>query len=270
MDNNLLRQAQFRMLDILVEIDRICKKNKIRYWLTDGTLLGAVRHKGFIPWDDDIDICMLEDDYNKFLEIAPKELDYNKYFMHSKLTDKHMKLNSAKVRDRNSMMIETTENDDEKQHQGLFVDIFPMVYIKNINKITYPIYRVITKCKDLSPYAGTKKKIKLILKYTGCIWLSKKIYKFFYSPLETNIIGYRPLYSILYTSEEIFPLKMINFEGHSFYSPNNSDHYLTKIYGDYMRIPEEKDRVWHAKEIKLNEKCNFEKNLEKIGKNLYD
>ena len=69
-----LKEAQELMTTILKDIDSICRKNNINYWIESGTLLGAVRHKGFIPWDDDIDIGMLREDYNKFLEIANKEL----------------------------------------------------------------------------------------------------------------------------------------------------------------------------------------------------
>ena len=69
---SITRKAQVRLLEMLVETDRICKKHKITYWLESGSLLGAVRHKGFIPWDDDIDICMMRKDYNKFINICKK------------------------------------------------------------------------------------------------------------------------------------------------------------------------------------------------------
>ena len=71
-EGTLLRQAQLRMLNILLEVDKICRKNNLSYWIDYGTLLGAVRHKGYIPWDDDIDISMPSDDYKKFTEIAIK------------------------------------------------------------------------------------------------------------------------------------------------------------------------------------------------------
>ena len=70
-----LQEAQLRMLEMLCEIDRICKKYDIKYWLDAGTLLGAIRHKGFIPWDDDIDIGMIREDYRKFKSIVKGELD---------------------------------------------------------------------------------------------------------------------------------------------------------------------------------------------------
>ncbi|WP_250636022.1 LicD family protein [Proteus mirabilis] len=75
-----LRKKQLKMLKGLIEIHRICQLHNINYWLDAGTLLGAVRHSGFIPWDDDIDICMFRDDYNKFINIAKYELNTNDFF----------------------------------------------------------------------------------------------------------------------------------------------------------------------------------------------
>ena len=79
-EGSTLRKAQLRMLDILVAIDKICRENNIKYWIDYGTLLGAVRHKGFIPWDDDIDICVLDEDYPKVREAMIRELPNNFVF----------------------------------------------------------------------------------------------------------------------------------------------------------------------------------------------
>ena len=78
-----LRKAQLIMLDMLIEFDAICKKHQLQYWLDSGTLLGAVRHQGFIPWDDDIDICMERNDYQKFIQICSQELS-KEYFLQTK------------------------------------------------------------------------------------------------------------------------------------------------------------------------------------------
>ena len=124
-DKKILRKAQLIMLDELIEVDRICKKYNISYWLDSGTLLGAVRHKGFIPWDDDIDICMLQEDYEKFFSIAKKELN-DKYFLQVKETDEMTTSPYMKVRHRDSILIEENFTEKEKFHQGIFLDIFLM------------------------------------------------------------------------------------------------------------------------------------------------
>ena len=101
-----LRQAQLVMLRMLKIIDYICRKHDLRYWLCSGTLLGAVRHQGFIPWDDDLDICMLREDYNRFIQIAPLEFPTD-IFLQTQETDPsydYLPL-PCKVRDKNSLII---------------------------------------------------------------------------------------------------------------------------------------------------------------------
>ena len=73
-EESLLRRQQMRMLEILLEVDKICKRHDIQYWLSSGTLIGAMRHDGFIPWDDDLDIEMMRSDYLRLMEVLPKEL----------------------------------------------------------------------------------------------------------------------------------------------------------------------------------------------------
>ena len=116
-----LRQAQLVMLRILKIVAHICDRNGIRYWLDGGTLLGAVRHGGFIPWDDDIDIGMFRDDYERFSQIAPRELP-DDLFYQSIHTDPRSFIPWAKVRDRNSVIIEDVVGDF---HKGIYLDIFP-------------------------------------------------------------------------------------------------------------------------------------------------
>ena len=97
-----LRACQLRQLEILKEIDRICQKHHIEYWLDGGSLLGAVRHQGFIPWDDDIDIAMSVEDEHRFEEVAPKELPPH-LFLHSPRTDPGSNEPIVKIRDLNSL-----------------------------------------------------------------------------------------------------------------------------------------------------------------------
>ena len=264
-EKELLRKAQLRMLEILIEVDRICRKNNINYWISDGTLLGAVRHGGFIPWDDDIDISMLEDDYEKFCNIIKTELDSDKFFIANKSNDRFCVSKYLKIRDRRSTFIEDVEDDNEKYHQGIFIDIFPMSYLnKNVKK--YPkLYRFIARAKDLSlKTKGNffKRLLKGIFIILGGREWSYCIYNgFFKAKSNTNILGYKFTFHNIYKTDDIFPLKEIKFEGYNFYSPKMPDRVLTMLYGNYMNLPPENDRVWHAKAIYLDTPCYFEKHL---------
>lgn len=256
-----LKQAQIIMLNELIEVDRICKKYNIPYWLDSGTLLGAVRHKGFIPWDDDIDICILKEDYNRLLNIIEKEID-SKYFVQSKKSDKYYFSSWIKIRDRNSIMI---CSGNEKFHQGIAIDIFPMSCYSNINK---QVYKILIKLKEISYDTYEKFSIKRTLKKILIrIKVNKICEKFLKYKEKGKIknIGYTYKWEQLYRYEDILPLSEIEFEGYKFSCPNNIDSVLKELYGEnYMELPPEKDRIWHTKEIILNKKCFFEKELEKI------
>ena len=104
-DGSLLRRQQMKMLEILLEVDKICKKHNIRYWLSSGTLIGAMRHDGFIPWDDDLDIEMMRSDYLRLMKVLPAELP-EWLALQNDETDPNYFYFYAKVRDRRSRMLE--------------------------------------------------------------------------------------------------------------------------------------------------------------------
>lgn len=267
-DKEELKKAKKIMIDILLELDRICKKENIKYWITDGTLLGAVRHKGFIPWDDDIDVCMLSEDHEKFLKIAKKDLNPN-IFLDNKRIDKYLRL-----RDRNSKYIEKQETDRELFHQGIFIDIFVM---DSFDKRIKFLYKILYRIKEIKIYKEKNRFyfLKLILIKFKIVKIISKI--FFYFLIQENIkrkdflIGYRYFWKQVYESQDIFPLKEMEFEGHKFPCPNNPDAILKELYGNtYMELPPEEQRVCHASYINTNEKCHFEKLLEESKKEIYD
>jgi len=115
MVQHLVRQKQIDILDIVVAI---CEKYGLKYWLDGGTLLGAIRHQGFIPWDDDIDIGLMREDYETLVTLLPQELPSN-MVMQTRRTDKYYKLAYMKVRDKNSII------EDRYTYNGIFIDIFP-------------------------------------------------------------------------------------------------------------------------------------------------
>lgn len=248
MDNSLLKDLQKIELEILLEVDRICKKNKIEYFLVSGTLLGAIRHKGFIPWDDDIDICMPIKDYRKFCKLAPTELKSD-FFIQNYNTDLTSML-FTKIRKNGTAAVEEGR-ESRPYHQGIWIDIFPLIAIKNdekwIKRTTQiillskkllkkkfgwieehnhlPLYK---KLHTLIPLSLVRLCTELLLniafkdhhKYDSCyyIWSKNKFYARFKSDLFDNIIEKE-------------------FEGFTFPVPTKWHEYLTVVYGDYMTLP---------------------------------
>lgn len=270
-DKEELKKAKKIMIDILLELDRICKKENIKYWITDGTLLGAVRHEGFIPWDDDIDVCMLSEDYEKFLKIAKKNLNLN-IFLDNKETDKYAYFDYSRLRDRNSKFIQKSHTHTELFHQGIFVDIFVM---DSFDRKIKPLYKILYGIKNIKICNGKNRFyfLKLILIKFKLIKLISSFFSCFlikYVKKKDFLIGYRYWYKQIYESKDIFPLKEIRFEGYEFPCPNNPDAILKELYGNtYMELPPEDQRVYHASYINTNEKCHFEKLLEENGKDIY-
>lgn len=128
-----MKKAWAVMLDLLIELDRVCKKYNIIYYADGGTLLGAVRHKGFIPWDDDIDVVMTRDNYRKLCGVANKEFSCP-YFFQTEYTDPGSLYFHAKLRNSETTAITAKmSNGFYKFNQGIFIDIFPLDVVPNSN-----------------------------------------------------------------------------------------------------------------------------------------
>ena len=212
---NNLRACQLKQLSILEEMDRICQKHHLTYWLDGGTLLGAVRHGGFIPWDDDIDIGMPLADMQKFIEVAPDELSEG-LFLQTPQSDPSSKEPIIKVRDLNSLYVEFGDNFNADYQKGLFVDIFPF--------IDYPSI----------PKSWVKKLTKGISKSF------KRKDEFYSNTLNNNGYG------IMHRKDSVFPISEIIFEGKPFKAPANPDAYLKDLYKNYMDIPPKDKQKIHA------------------------
>lgn len=254
-DPNDLRKAQGIMLDMLIEFDAICTKHKLQYWLDSGTLLGAVRHQGFIPWDDDIDISMPIEDYNNFQEIAQNELSKDIFFQ-TKESDPTFKFDYIKLRSNRATIIEFHEKDkDIHYHQGIFIDIFPMLTVPNndfyynIYKQTFALIRATSSVSLHTPNGNNhpeyRQKLVESIDTLHQGWETKKL-KLIYS-------GKMPDVAAWFDLKEIFPLKKILFEGLEFYAPKNPHHYLSENYSfNYMQLPPENQRTIHAWEIRFS------------------
>lgn len=291
LDNRSIGKSQEEQLK-LVEIkllkifDKICKKHNISYWLDGGTLLGAIRHKGFIPWDDDIDIGMLREDYEKFLKIAKEELP-NDIFLQNWYTEKHFYLPMTKLRDKYSSVIEI-ENRNKNNHSGIFIDIFPFDYLpknrflKNVQMLIYFLLKSLKleadptqlKMKNIKGNRKIKILTLLILKKLGkiipkriYIYIYKVVNQFFYRISPSSEIGdglVNPTYYKKSTRniEQIFPLTEVIFENNKYSAPRNIDLYLRGLYKNYMELPPEEERKIHMKEIYPFKKCSHKETLD--------
>ena len=252
----ILRKAQLIMLDMLIEFDEICKKHKLQYWLDSGTLLGAVRHQGFIPWDDDIDLSMPIEDYNKFLEIAESELSKEIFFQTSQ-TDKNFKFDYIKLRSNKASIVELHEKDKQiNYHQGVFVDIFPMLTIEHTEENKNLYDSTLKEIRDVSSISlHTPNGKDDPVKRAALVASLKQKHKGW--NIDTGKIiygGEMADVAAWFDIEKVLPLTTMEFEGLSFPIPNNPSHYLDAIYSfDYRKLPPKDKRIIHAHNIVLHE-----------------
>lgn len=257
-----LRKLHDTELEILDKIDEICKKYNISYQLSGGTLLGAIRHKGFIPWDDDVDLTMVREDYDKFIKVAQKELG-DDYFLQCYETD-DCYFPFVKIRKNNTIFNEKLIA-HLNCHKGIFVDIFPferinnphsfilklrammvknmwdvILFKKNIHKsrkdMRHPVF---DSFLDIFPY-------KLLIKWQESIMkgANKKNGKY----LCALCGGYNYAKDI-HEYDQMLPVSKVTFEGRQYPTYKNPNHYLTHLYGpNYMQLPPKEKRVNHAPE----------------------
>lgn len=249
-----LRKLQLCILDIALELKRICDKHNINYFLVAGSLLGAVRHQAFIPWDDDMDIGMLRSDYERFLEIAPQELKQD-FFLQTYKTDPSYAMGFAKIRINNTLLLEDVAV-SSKQHNGIYLDIFPYDNMSD-SRWKQKLRYIQIKCLKWAAYGKTDYKISD--KKRRCFAMLSKYILFYLDKEKTvsaleknckkfsesnNIINYFGGYQDReYARREIFlQLEELPFEGYMFKAPSNYKELLTKVYGDYMKLPPVEER----------------------------
>lgn len=258
-NNDYLEKLHTVELEILEEIDRICKKNNITYTLCGGSLLGAIRHKGFIPWDDDIDIAMPRKDYDKFIDVCCNELD-KKYFLHCNETDAEYWLPFAKVRKNNTTMNEKSIA-HLNTHKGIYVDIFPLDNISSkmlfFKKIRFSIIKVLIgdvlyKKKIYKSFNECQYPFVAMILSIIPMRLNKKIQKRLMTSNKnensTHLISYTGMYAFnkeYIPRSKYFPTSTVSFEGKKYPGVADYDYYLTSLYKSYMKLPKKEDRVTH-------------------------
>lgn len=241
--NDILR-VQSILLKMAKEVHMIFKDNNIKYFITFGTLLGAVRHNGFIPWDDDFDIFIFDEDYDRSIQLLKEKLS-RWIIVHNKKSDPIYWPAWSKLRDINSETYATLFPDDNNyKYTGINLDLFRLKKMarKNVNKyiVKENIYFYFRKFK--SGLIKRKVVAKNILRLLP-IYIKESIESFISNDNDKIYSSIIMLKSVELNS--IFPLKKYKFENYEFWGPNDAHMILTTVYGDYMKIPEYEKRKPH-------------------------
>lgn len=237
-EGSMLRRQQHKMLEMVKELDRICRKHHIPYFLYGGTLLGAIRHKGFIPWDDDLDVGLMRKDYQRLMEVLPQELPEH-IALQNNDTDPNYFYFFAKLRDRHSLLEEESPYDRVFKERGIFIDIFPFDHQRMWTHLlgeplqghTFKIFRT---AKNLS---WAMRKIRFIT------WVNRHITFPILRGISRITAGktltydYGIPFHIVFDEKDIFPLSTHEFEGVQLSVPGNSHQMLQTQFGDYMQLP---------------------------------
>jgi lipopolysaccharide cholinephosphotransferase len=253
-----LRQLQIIQLEILLELDRICKKHDIQYSLAYGSLLGAVRHKGFIPWDDDMDVFMFREDYNRFCEVCVDELDRARFYLQTHKNTHNYRWGYAKLR-RNDTEYVRKGQEHLQYPSGVSIDVFPLDSVPD-SRILRPFFHFacfLTR-KILWSEAGKKCESSPVKRwiYQLLAKIPKEVvFRGLYDKL-VNFCGDRETDQVrvitlpnprFYAHLRAWyrDLQDYQFEGFWFPGPRDYDACLSYQYGDYMRLPPIEHRKGH-------------------------
>lgn len=255
------KQIWVCLLDLLDQVDRVCKKYNIPYYAIGGTLLGAVRHKGFIPWDDDLDIAMMRKDYNRFLEVAPKEIK-GKYFFQTTLTDQDYYKEWARIRNSETTGIHD-HNEMHKCNNGIYMDIFPLEnYTPTLLGVLHQIIcitlgRILTV--KLHHNTRPRNSVKSHIIYgISFLFNVKKAHKLRErietrnAEKDTEYVTIGDIHFETYSPEKLTFRKAdfndivyLPFEEGTIPVPSGYANVLTTEYGDYMKFPPVEKRGLH-------------------------
>lgn len=240
-DGSPLRKLQLEMLDELFVLDKICKDNRLTYYLSSGTALGAVRHHAFIPWDDDLDIALPEKDYKRLLALL-RDMDFDLYILQDRHSDFNYINGFPKFRRKEGSLLGAfPQRGKLYQYKGSGVDIFCVAPNSFIRAFVCAKLRV-----ALLHYLYKIKNAKLRETLTHIQWA---VYQCLV-PLTWPLNAFRKKGELHYGlgqgfakhymwEQEIFPLGETSFESFTMPIPRNADAYLTHIYGDWRQLPAE-------------------------------
>lgn len=262
-----LRKLHAAELEALLAIAEACEKAHITWWMDSGTCLGAIRHQGFIPWDDDTDIGMLREDYDRFLEVAPDVLPKG-YTLHTSKNTRGFAPLFAKVFV-DGTLFETQETKEAGLRQGIFIDVFPYDNLQSDEALRKRQIKDASTAQYLS-YLYNAKSITVphkgalgVVESAGCRFAHAALRLFVRDPgrfqqqfdgcalVSGSSMASGDLITLVWPSmdsipqADIVPTALAHFEGHELPVPGNAQSYLEKMYGEWQRIPAPEDRRTH-------------------------
>lgn len=248
-----VENIQKEELKILCQFRDYCNNHGLRYYLEGGTLIGAIRHKGFIPWDDDIDTIMPRQDYERLIQLVKEEPIGDDLEVITRDSGKKFRYPYAKICNERTIIAEN----GKKEENGIFIDVFPIDGASNKPKNISIRYKYMDMLKVLENYAWmTEEDVKSLSKHKKLRWkICRKIgAEFFRKVLDKIFLKYK-CGSTKYVSQICWSTIMVNdetssylkqiqveFEGESFMAPSCYHERLTSMYGNYMQLPPEKER----------------------------
>lgn len=244
-----IEKIQNVLIELLDEVDRICKENDIKYFLSGGTLLGCIRHRGFIPWDDDVDLWMTRKNFNRFRKAIKKDLN-SKYFFEDYKTNIKVPLSIMKIEKKGTKYVEKIFKDLDIGN-SIYLDIFPLDgVVKPFFKFQTAIlikmqsirnYRLLEKNKKSNPLL--KRIAYGLIPLRLCRFITEFTMGFFsiFKTKYVNQLCHRGRHWPLFEKSDIDDLIQGDFCGKKYPIPRNSDKILKQCYGDYMKLPPEED-----------------------------
>lgn len=264
-DQEKLNILHDKLLEIFLYVKSVCDDNDLEYALIAGSALGAIRHKGFIPWDDDLDIALKREDYNKLIKILRDDKD-SIYFIQGIFNEEKYFLPFVKVRKKNTIFKEAMYPDIYKEN-GIFIDIFPLDDVIKPNSFIFKLRKLRLKFilhalmfrASRSYYKKNRPKFRYFIDFITSIpfylFSNRKLLSLADRLIQKDngknakyILNYATTYNWTretFLKTTLFPTKKYMFEKNMVRSYNNINKYLNQMYGDYMKLPDENKRHSH-------------------------
>ena len=271
MDKEVLRKLQLTQLEILKVFDRFCREHQLKYSLYAGTLLGAVRHKGFIPWDDDLDVCMSRNDYEKLLVLWQKHTPEG-YILQNKDNSKYFDQSFSKIRKDHTTFLEQ-EWQVGNHHTGIFIDVFPIDRIPD-SKIEKWIFKWRCMKYQLLCREFVPPKANTLIRFSSMVILKtipvkkraderRKLLNKIKSVDENHnfeTVGIETMSSLgkPFSSDMLDGFIDLQFEDGKFMCCQGWDDHLKRKFGDYMQLPPVEEREWRHHPIIIDFEHNYE------------